>query len=90
MLLKVLGGIDVIAGLILIFGTSVDFPTKFLWIMGVIFLAKSSLGFWQDFGSWVDVLGGLVFLLMILIHIPILISIIVGILLIQKGAISFL
>ena len=88
--MKILGGIDVVVGLILIFGSSVDFPTRFLWIMGVILLAKSSLGFWQDFGSWVDVLGGVMFFLMILIHIPIFFSLIIGILLVQKGAVSFI
>ena len=88
--MKILGVLDIIIGAILIFGTGSDFPLKVLVFLAILMIAKSSLGFWQDFGSWVDLIIGFVFLLMIIISIPKFIGIILGILVIQKGFISFL
>ncbi|MFA4952625.1 MAG: hypothetical protein WC584_00200 [Candidatus Pacearchaeota archaeon] len=90
MLIKILGAFDIIIGAILIFGTGSDFPLRVLIFLAVIMIAKSSLSFWQDFGSWVDLAVGFIFLLMIIISIPKFIGIILGILAIQKGFISFL
>ena len=89
MLIKILGIIDIVIGAILIFGMGFDFPIKLLLFLAIIMLAKSSLGFWQDFGSWVDVAVGFLFLLMIIISIPTIIGIVIGIVVIQKGFISF-
>ena len=66
MLMKILGVFDILVGAILIFGTGSDIPLKILLFLAVVMIAKSSLGFWQDFGSWVDLIIGFVFLLMIL------------------------
>ena len=88
--MKILGVLDIIVGAILIFGTGLDLPLKFLIFLAIIMMAKSSLGFWQDFGSWVDLITGFIFLLMIVISIPKFIGIILGILMIQKGFFSFL
>ena len=90
MLMKAFAIIDLIAGLILIFGMGIDFPIKFLLFFGMLLLTKSSLGLLKDFGSWIDFLSGLTFLLLIITSLPGFIGIIFGILLIQKGAFSFL
>jgi hypothetical protein len=90
MLVKGLGLIDVIMGIILIFGIMSILPKQFLIICGIILLAKSSLGMLMDFASWIDFISGLIFLLSILIPIPGFIGIILGILLLQKGFFSFL
>ncbi len=88
--MKIFGVIDILVGAILIFGTGSNFPLKLLIFLAVVMIAKSSLGFWQDFGSWVDLIIGFVFLLMIIISIPKFIGIVLGILAIQKGFFSFL
>ena len=90
MLVKALGVIDLIAGLILTFVTSINFPSHFLIVFGIILLVKSSLGFLKDFASWVDFLAGIIFLASIIISVPIVISLIFGLLLLQKGIFSFL
>ena len=90
MLVKALGTIDVIAGLILIFGTGINFPIQILVIFGIVLLAKSSLGLFKDFASWVDFLAGLTFLLSAIISVPVIISVIIGLLILQKGVFSFL
>ena len=90
MLIKIFGVLDIFIGAILIFGTGLDFPIKMLIFLAIVMIAKSSLGFWQDFGSWIDLVIGFVFLLMIAISIPRFIGIILGILIIQKGFVSFL
>jgi len=90
MLIKLFGVLDIIIGAILIFGTGLDLPLKFLIFLAIVMISKSSLGFWQDFGSWVDLIIGFVFLLMIIISIPKFIGIILGILVVQKGFFSFL
>ena len=90
MLIKIFGILDIIIGAILIFGTGSNLPFKFLIFLAIVMMAKSSLGFWQDFGSWVDLTIGFVFLLMIIVSIPRFIGIILGILIIQKGFFSFL
>jgi hypothetical protein len=90
MLIKILGITDILIGTILIFGTGIDFPLNFLIFFAIIMITKSSLGFWKDFGSWLDLIIGFVFLLWIIIQIPLFIGIILGILVIQKGFFSLL
>ncbi len=90
MLVKVFGGFDIVAGLILIFLNTLNPTRTILLVLGIILLIKSSIGFLKDFASWVDFLAGIVFLMSIIINIPIFIGIILGILLIQKGVFSFL
>ena len=90
MLVKILGAIDVIAGLILIFGPGINFPSSIVIIFGIVLLAKSSLGLLKDFASWIDFLAGLTFLLSVIISVPVIISVIIGLLILQKGVFSFL
>ena len=89
MLIKILGGIDLIAGAILIFGGA-NLPIQILAGFGIVLLAKSCLGFLKDFASWVDLSAGIIFLLSIIILIPGIISLIFGLLIIQKGIFSFI
>ena len=90
MLVKALGIIDVFAGLILIFGMGINFSSQMLIIFGIVLLAKSSLGLFKDFASWVDSLAGLTFILSAMISVPVIVSIIIGLLILQKGVFSFL
>ncbi|MBU3907380.1 MAG: hypothetical protein KKA64_03980 [Nanoarchaeota archaeon] len=91
MLLKALGTIDLLSGLILILlGAGVNIPNNFLITGGAILFVKSGLGFWQDIGSLIDVVGGLVLLLSAWITFPGMISIIAGLIIAQKGIFSFL
>ena len=91
MLLKVLGAIDVLTGLILVgLGLGAEIQKSILIICGVILIIKSSLGFLKDFASWIDFIAGAVFLIFILINIPEIILMIISMLIIQKGIFSFL
>jgi hypothetical protein len=87
MLIKILGAIDLIGGFILLLIGGIDFKILF-FIFGIVFIIKSSIGMWQDFGSWTDLSAGILFLFSIFFTIEI-ICIIVGICLIQKGLVSF-
>jgi len=88
--MKIFGGYDILMGLFLIFLINFDFPWRFLFILGVILMAKASLGMLQDFGSWVDFLCGFIVLVAIILPIPGFIGIIFGVLIIQKGIFSFI
>ena len=90
MFVKILGIIDIIAGLILIFATQTDFPFQIILLLGIILITKSSLGFLQNFGSWIDFLGGIVILISLLVNLPIIIPFIHGALVIQKGFLSLM
>ncbi len=90
MLVKILGLIDLVIGIILVFGIIEYLQSTFLIILGLILLAKSSLGMLKDFASWVDFIGGLVFLVSIIISVHPVISLIIGLLILQKGLFSFL
>jgi len=90
MLIKVLGIIDIIAGLILIFEKNINPSIYVLMILGLILISKSFLGLPKDFASWIDLSSGLIFLLLIIISIPWIISLIFGLLILQKGIFSFL
>ncbi|VVB82553.1 Uncharacterised protein [uncultured archaeon] len=90
MLIKVLGVIDFIAGLLLIFGAGTKLPWLLLLFFGVGLLLKSTLGKLKDFASWIDFLCGINLILLLIFSVPVWISIILGILLVQKGIFSFL
>lgn len=90
MLIKILGAIDLLSGLILILSALTKMPTPILIIFGVALLAKSLIGFLKDFGSWIDFLTGIILILCVFIQIPLFIKIIFSLLIIQKGISSFL
>jgi len=90
MLLKALGTIDFIAGLILIFMANTSLSHSILIFFGTVLLIKSGIGLLEDVGSWIDVLAGIIFILLIFFPISWIICLIIGILLIQKGFFSFL
>ena len=90
MLIKILGILDLIAGLILVFGPGFNIPTIILILFVIILIVKSSMGGWDDLACLIDFLAGLAFLFLIFINIPAIILIILGILLFQKAVFSFL
>ena len=90
MLVKLLGAIDLVSGLILMFGAGLKIPYFILLPLGIILLIKASLGILKDIASWIDALCGLIMLILIIINIPWIIMIILGIAIIQKGIFSFL
>jgi cell shape-determining protein MreD len=90
MLVKILGAIDFIGGLILIFISGFILPIQVLIFLGIIFFVKSGMGFLKNFASWIDFLSGIIFILLIFFPVYWIICIIIGILLIQKGIFSFL
>ena len=91
MLLKILGAIDLISGLILILlGSGTIFPGKVLVLLGMLLLLKSSLGFLKSFASWVDFIAGLILLISNFFEVPGIIAILAGLFVAQKGIFSFL
>ena len=89
MLVKILGGIDLLAGLILILSALTKMPSPILMIFGVALLVKSLIGFLKDFGSWIDFLTGIILILCVFIQIPLFLKVIFSILIVQKGISSF-
>lgn len=90
MLVKILGLIDLVIGIIFVFGIIEYLPNSALAILGLILLAKSSLGMLKDFASWVDFIGGLVFFISIIISVHPIVSLIIGLCILQKGIFSFI
>jgi hypothetical protein len=90
MLVKIFGIIDLILGIILIFGIIEYLPNSALAIFGFILLVKSSLGMLKDFASWVDFIGGLVFLVSIIISVHSIVPLIIGLCILQKGVFSLI
>jgi len=90
MLVKILGIIDLIAGLILIISISSSISQSILIFFGFILLIKSSFGLLKDFASWIDLVIGLIFLISIVISLPTILIVIIAILIVQKGIASFL
>tara|TARA_Y100000034_G_C6793769_1_gene355586 strand:- start:396 stop:668 length:273 start_codon:yes stop_codon:yes gene_type:complete len=88
MLIKALGVIDIVIGIIFVFASNIEISYPVLIILGMILLAKSSLGMLKDFASWIDFLGGISLLLMAVISVPAFILFILGLLLLQKGFFS--
>jgi len=89
MLIKILGIIDLISGILLLFAASSGLPSIILIILGVILIAKSSLGLWKDFASWIDVLVGISFIALIFYQLNFIVRFILAILILQKGFFSF-
>ena len=90
MLVKILGAIDIFAGLILMFGAGIKVPTELLLILGGILVIKSFFGMFKEIGSWIDITVGIVLILSGVVSMPAIISLIFGILILQKGMVSFL
>ncbi len=90
MLVKILGGIDLLAGLILALSALTEIPFYLLISLGVIVLIKSFLGFPKDFAGWIDFLAGITIILTAFISVPLFIKIVFAILIAQKGISSFL
>jgi len=90
MLVKVLGAIDFIVGLILIFGSEVKIPISLLIVLAVFLFVKAGIGLLKDFASWIDLIAGIIFILLIFFPVYWVICLIVGVALIQKGIFSFL
>jgi hypothetical protein len=90
MLVKILGGIDLIGGLILIVAGSMKLPLFILLAFAAILIIKAIIGGFRDFAGWIDITASILFVLSIFFQIPWVICLIGGILLIQKGAVSFL
>jgi hypothetical protein len=89
MLIQILGAIDFLSGLILIFGAGMKIPSLLLIVFGIILLIKSFVGLLKDFASWIDFIAGIIFILQALFSIPPILSVIAGILILQKGIFSF-
>jgi hypothetical protein len=90
MLVKILGVVDIVIGLVLTAGIGVKLPSMILLPFGLILLIKAGIGLLKDFASWIDLLSGAVFILLIFFPVYWIICLIAGIMLIQKGIVSFL
>lgn len=90
MLIKILGGIDLLGGLILLFAGTINFNEFIFGICGAVFIIKSFLGRGKDFASWIDFFAGVLLIILIFSQIHWVISIVIGILLIQKGIFSLI
>jgi len=90
MWIRILGGLDIISGLILILNLFAEMPSKLLIIFGIILILKSFLGILKDFASWIDFLTGISFFILIFTPLPKLIILILVILIAQKGIRSFI
>jgi len=90
MLVKILGGIDLLAGLILFLSILTEIPFQILIFLGVVLLIKSGINLLRDFASWIDFLTGIVLILVGFFVVPLPIKVIFAFLIIQKGISSFL
>jgi hypothetical protein len=90
MILKLLGGFDLIIGIIFIFGAYKYISAYFLLVFILLLIIKSSLDLWTSPASWIDALCAIIFLWVIFFPLSFWIAIILGILIGQKGIISFL
>ena len=90
MLVKILGAVDLLSGLMLILSALTEIPQLLLIFFGLALLSKSFMGFLKDFGSWIDFLTGIVLILTAFTAVPLFIKVILAILIVQKGISSFL
>jgi hypothetical protein len=90
MLIKLLGLLDVVAALFLIFEGNIGLSYKVFVFLGMLLILKSSLGMLKDFASWIDFVGGVSLILSVLITVPYTLKIVIGLLLLQKGVFSFI
>jgi len=90
MLVKILGVIDIVAAVMLIFSQNHIISTTFFVIFGVIMILKSVMGFFRNFGSWIDLTGGLSLILSVFFILPWIMLIICSVLVLQKGIASLI
>lgn len=90
MLVKILGGIDLLVGFLLIFSSGLESISPILMFFGIVLIIKSFMGFFQEFGGYIDLIGGLFLLLASFGFSITIINVILGFLVLQKGVFSFL
>ncbi|MBT3404893.1 hypothetical protein HN832_01820 [archaeon] len=90
MLIKIFGGIDLFAAIILLLSIGADPNLKLLLFFAALLFIKSLFGMLKDFASWIDFLSAIILIALHFIPIPNFIIIILALLLIQKGLFSFL
>jgi len=91
MLVKILGAIDVLVGLILILiGSGNNLPKTILFVFGIVLALKSCLGFFKDVASWIDLICAIMLFGSAFISLPGILTIIAGLVIIQKGLVSFI
>jgi len=91
MIVKILGGIDLIAAVVflsLIFG--MDVPTQFLLFSGGLLFVKGLFVFSGDVLSFVDLFSSLILIISILFVLPAILLWVPAFFLIAKGMISFI
>jgi hypothetical protein len=89
MIIKLLGILDFIAGLILLTSLEKKLPLWVCLFFTGFLISKSLIGFLKTFASWLDLISALTFLLLIFLPLPIFLKVIIGILILQKGFFSF-
>ncbi|MDP2628710.1 MAG: hypothetical protein Q8P15_02315 [Nanoarchaeota archaeon] len=89
MLLKILGGADIVLSIILIFINSLNIHFSILWVGGIFLILKGGINFYRYWATWIDGTAGILLLFSSVFHIPSIIVTIVGLLLLQKGVYSF-
>lgn len=92
MLIKILGALDILAGLLLWLNVLFPIPAILLGILGICILAKGLIfvGFGLDILSAMDIIAGIIIIVSATISMPVILISIVSIYLIGKGAISVL
>jgi len=96
MLIKILGVIDILAGIIFWlsgFFKLIKFnliPSELIFVFGILILAKGLIFiFGLSLTSFLDIISGAVLLLAIITEMPLIIISLVSLFLIQKGVLSF-
>lgn len=92
MLVKILGILDICAGIILWLNILFPIPAILLGIFGIYILAKGLIfiGFGLDILSAMDIIAGIAIIITATISMPIILISIISIYLVGKGAISVL
>ena len=92
MLVKILGALDILAGLFLWLSIPFSIPGIILGILGVCILLKGIIfiGFGLDILSAMDIIAGIIIIVSATISMPIILISLVSIYLIGKGVISVL
>ncbi len=90
MLVKILGGVDVLAGLALLVEIGNFVPTTILIALGTAMFAKAFMGFPTDVGGWMDMITSLSLFASIFFSLNGIVLVIVAIMVLQKGLLSFL
>jgi hypothetical protein len=90
MLVKILGAVDLIIGIILMFSSGLKIASSISIILAVFLFIKAGTGLFKGFASWIDLFAGVVFVLLVFFPVYWAVCMVAGILLIQKGIVSFL